>query len=88
MICESVWVLTAVYSMTRPQIALGIVALLEDHTFAIGESAVLREALNRFQAGKGDLSAYLNCLHAQRQGAKPTYTFDKALHREPGFQKD
>ena len=86
-ICETEWVLRSLYSLSRKQISLAKEALSNDDTFEIGEPAVLNEALTRYEAGKGDLSDFLIGIHARFRGAAPTYTFDKALHREPGFKK-
>jgi len=87
-LCESVWVLGSLYAMTRQQIALAMEALLHDETFAIQEPAVVTAALERYKSGKGDLADYLICLHARYREAEPTYTFDKAVHSEPGFRKE
>ncbi len=84
-LCELAWVLRAGYGRSRVEIAAALEALLDAAPFAIDERELVRQAVERFRAGKGDFSDYLLGLRNQRAGCRDTATFDRKLKPADGF---
>ena len=84
-LCETVWVLRAVYGLDKAGIILAVEALNTDRTFAVEEPGALKAAMGRYKKERGDLTDYFIDLYARKRDAVPIYTFDKALQGEPGF---
>jgi predicted nucleic-acid-binding protein len=78
-LCEAVWVLEDVYGHTPTDVAEILERILRTGQFAFEERAVLWQALDDYQQGKGDFSDYLLGRVAQRAGCSHTLTFDRAL---------
>ncbi len=82
---ELEWVLESAYGVPRGRILEALQTLAGDPRFTFQDAALLREALNCYQAGKGDLSDYLAGLRAAAEGAATTYTFDQSVAGEAAF---
>jgi predicted nucleic-acid-binding protein len=61
--------------------------LLDGSSLVIPDAALVREAVERYAAGRGDFADHLIRLRAEAQGASPLGTLDEALHRLRGFAK-
>ena len=83
-IIEMVWVLERSYRFTRSQIAdiLVEMALTQGLVFE-SENDVVRAALQYRQGGPG-FADLMILAAAERAGASPLYTFDRALSRREG----
>jgi predicted nucleic-acid-binding protein len=84
-LCELVWVLAGVYEVPRKEIAGALATLLGEDLYEVESPAAVAEALDRYRRSRGDFADYLVAALARRQGARLTYTFDRALRREPDF---
>lgn len=84
-LAELEWVLEAAYDVPRKAILAALQALAEDDRFAFADLARVGSALERYQAGKGDLSDSLLGFAGAAAAADATLTFDRALAREVGF---
>ncbi|MGH9465378.1 MAG: PIN domain-containing protein [Thermoanaerobaculia bacterium] len=84
-LCELVWVLDSVFGVPRRAIASTLDALLEERLYQVESREAVGEALDRYRRARGDFVDYLIAALARRHGAALTYTFDRALRREPGF---
>jgi len=84
-LCELEWVLTASYKVPRQEVAAAIEGFSTEELFVVEEAEMVREALTRYQAGKGDLSDYLLGARGRELGTATTFTFDKALRDTPDF---
>lgn len=85
-LCEALWVLQSRYKWSRVTVAMLVADLLDADGFAFSDDSVVRRALEAYRAGRGDYSDYLIRERARRSAAEPVASFDRALHREPGFQ--
>lgn len=84
-ICEVVWVLKARYGLVRGEIAGALRQLLNADPFVVEEAEIVGRALDRWEAGRGDLADYLTRLRNEDAGCRVTLTFDRALKGDPGF---
>lgn len=84
-LCELEWVLASSYRARRAEILAVLRDLFEQETFVFEDRHVLRQAIDSYQHGRGDLSDYLIGAKAQARGARVTYTFDRALRSTEGF---
>jgi len=84
-LCELAWVLRAGYARDRGEIASALEALLDASPFAVEERDLVREAVERFRAGRGDFSDYLIGLRNRHAGCRDTATFDRKLRPADGF---
>ena len=84
-ICEVVWVLKARYKFVRAEIAGALRQLLHADPFIVEEAEIVGRALDRWEAGRGDLSDYLIGIRNEDAGCQVTLTFDRSLKGEPGF---
>jgi len=85
-LCEVVWVLGRGYRYPREQIVLAIAQLLRTAELEIEDSDLVRDALERFAAGKYDFADALIGLRNQRRGVSETYTFDQNAATLPEFR--
>lgn len=84
-LCEVCWVLKAVYSFEKAQIAVALQALLDDPGFLVEERPWVDEALALYRRHAGQFSDHLLGVVAKHQGASTTYTFDKGVGKFPNF---
>ena len=84
-VCELVWVLSHAYGRSRPEIAAGLDTLLRTRQLAFEEVDQIRNALERFATGDGDLADWLIWERSRLAGAKRVVTFDRRLLRSPEF---
>jgi predicted nucleic-acid-binding protein len=79
-LCETVWVLGAVYDRTPAQIAVAVDHLLEHDRLSLQEPDVVRAALVQFRAKPR--VGFTDCLMLQvalKAGHAPLGTFDRGL---------
>ena len=84
-LCELEWVLESVYRASRGDVASAVQSLLSTPPFQVEDPDLTQRALAAYGKGKGDLSDYLLGLVGRAQGARTTYTFDRALRGAEGF---
>jgi len=84
-LCELVWVLTVSYRVPRSTIVTTLRELLRAKHLAFDATDRLGRAVASFAAGKGDFADYVIREHAIAAGCDTVVTFDRALHRDPGF---
>jgi predicted nucleic-acid-binding protein len=79
-LCETVWVLAAVYDRTPAQIAAAVDHLLDHDTLSVQDPDVVRAALAQFRAKPR--VGFTDCLMLQvalKAGHVPLATFDRGL---------
>ena len=86
-LCEVEWVLESSYAAKRSDVLAAMQELLAGDLFVFEDREVLRQAIVRYQEGKGDFSDCLIGAKARAKGARTTYTFERVLAREPGFTR-
>lgn len=84
-LCELEWVLSRSYDVPRSEILASLHLLFEQPTFAFENRKIIAEAIGRFQAGGLSFADCLIAARARAHQARTTFTFDRALAREPGF---
>ncbi|HEX5220978.1 MAG TPA: type II toxin-antitoxin system VapC family toxin [Verrucomicrobiae bacterium] len=84
-LCEVCWVLKAVYSFEKAQIALALQSLLDDGGFHLQDRPVVEEALGLYKRHAGQFSDHLLGVIGKQQGATTTFTFDKGVGKLPNF---
>ena len=86
-LCELVWVLRGQpYQFTRPQIAEVLEAMLATPVMEFENRSSVYQALQRMKLGKVDFSDYLIGAIAHHTGCSTTYSFNRKLIGEKGFQ--
>jgi predicted nucleic-acid-binding protein len=85
-LCETVWVLDAGYEYPKAAIAGAVEKLLLTQQFEFEERDHVWRALRRFRDGKGDFADYLIGVKNAAGGCDRTFTFDRALEGEEGFE--
>jgi predicted nucleic-acid-binding protein len=86
-LCEVVWVLSASYDTSKPEIISLIRKLLHARQLTFRMSDLLARALEAYAAGKGDFADYVIREDAAAAGCGSVATFDKALLKEAGFAR-
>lgn len=84
-VCEVVWVLTARYRYAKREVAEALRTLLSTDPFVVEDAEGVALALDRWEAGRGDLADDLIGIRNEGAGCQVTLTFDEALTGEPGF---
>jgi predicted nucleic-acid-binding protein len=80
---ETVWVLSAVYGWTRPQLLALLQAAVASRDFAFQTIGAVRSAVELFVASKADFADCLALELARAEGHVPFATFDKATAKLP-----
>ena len=84
---ELVWVLRARYRQERAAIVRVLEALLDGASLVIPDEMLVREAVTRYAAGRGDFADQLVRARAESRGASPLATLDEELFGLRGFAK-
>ncbi len=84
-LCEACWVFEAVYGFDKPQIGMALQALMDDAGFHIQGRQLVEEALKYYRKHSGQFSDHLIGVVARHEGARTTYTFDRAVGKLPNF---
>jgi predicted nucleic-acid-binding protein len=87
-LAEATWVLSAVYDLEAPAIAVAVEMLLNHKNLVLEESEVVSGALRHFR--RRPALGFSDCLMlelARKAGHLPLGTFDRNLARLPGAQK-
>jgi predicted nucleic-acid-binding protein len=86
-LCELVWVLRGKpYQFTRSQISGVLEAMLATPVMEFENRSAVYQALQRMKVGKADFSDYLIGAIAHQAQCTTTYSFDRKLIGEQGFQ--
>lgn len=86
-LCEFVWVLRGKpYQFTRQQIAEALGIMFTSSTFQFEHRSAVYQALQQMKLGKADFSDYLIGAISNQAGCSNTYSFDRKLIGEKGFQ--
>jgi predicted nucleic-acid-binding protein len=85
-LCELVWVLTAVYDYSREEIAEALEQIFTTAQFEIERLDEARQALGDFRSSKADFSDALIGRINRSLGAKHTVTFDRDLKAVETFR--
>lgn len=86
-LCELVWVLRGKpYQFTRLQIVEVLETMLATPVLEFEERSSVYQALQRMKVGKADFSDYLIGAISHTSGCSATYSFDRKLIGEKGFQ--
>lgn len=84
-LCELEWLLSRKYGVPRSEVLASVQLLFEQPTFAFEDRAAVAEAIERFQGSSLSLADCLIAARARARQVRTTYTFDRALARQPGF---
>ncbi|HEY0777873.1 MAG TPA: type II toxin-antitoxin system VapC family toxin [Gemmatirosa sp.] len=84
-LCELVWVLRATYRQDRAALVPVLRSLVAAQHLTFPERDGVVRAVDAFARGQGDFADYLIRERALAAGCDAVVTFDRALHREPGF---
>lgn len=82
---ECVWVLESCYRLSRVQIVSTLRKLLSVPELKFVSVNLLYRAVEAYASGRGDFADYLIREQSLKIGASTVITFDKVLHKEPGF---
>jgi len=83
--CELVWVLESAYDFTRAEISEALEGILVTKQFEIESKDVVRQAVNDYRRGGGDIADYLIGRINKSFGCERTVTFDRALKSAQAF---
>jgi predicted nucleic-acid-binding protein len=83
--CELVWVLESAYGYSKREIAGALEKMLAIRQFEIEEKDIVRQALNDYRGGRGDIADYLIGRVNHSHGCDLTATFDRSLKSSPFF---
>lgn len=85
-LCELDWALRAAYGVPASERLEVLRDLLAEPPWVFEDRERLRAAIDAVAAGRGDLSDQLLGLRGAVAGAHTTFTFDRALRKDPRFQ--
>ncbi len=85
-LCELVWVLSAGYGYSRPDIARLLQGILTASDLEVEQAPMAWDAWRLYQAGKVDFADYLIGLVHRKAGAAATYSFDRKAIGEKVFR--
>jgi predicted nucleic-acid-binding protein len=84
-LCETVWVLSRGYRVSRPEIIAILRRLLDSSQLRFKDSYQIENAVEAFERRRGDFADYLIREQAQVEKCRAVATFDRELHADPGF---
>ncbi len=84
-VCELVWVLRGAYRFGKQTVAEAVARILDAAQFSVEDRDLLRDALEAYRGGQGDLADYVLGLRNRKAGCSATVTFDRALKRNELF---
>ena len=76
---EIAWVLERSYGFTRARVAEALMDLTASDSLVVENSDDAAAAAHRYRQGGADFSDLMTLAAAERAGARPLYTFDRAL---------
>lgn len=85
-LCELLWVLEDCYGYERAELSAVVARLLAAGDVMLEQEDLVGEALHKHEHGRADFADYLLGLTNARNGAAPTYTFDKEAGKDPLFR--
>jgi predicted nucleic-acid-binding protein len=86
-LCELEWVLEQCYEATRSDVLAAVQELTLRDVFSFENPDALRWAVDLYREGKVEFSDALIGAKSRAQGARTTYTFDRALSNHEGFSR-
>jgi len=86
-LCELKWVLEQCYEATRTDVLTVMQELAARDIFPFENPEALHWAIHLFKESKVEFSDALIGAKARAQGARTTYTFDRALSNHEGFSR-
>lgn len=84
-LCELVWVLESAYGYQRTEIADALDKIMATAQFEIHDKSLVRKALDDYRSQKGDFADYYLGYRNKEDGARKTFTFDRALDHSELF---
>jgi len=84
-LAEVEWVLEARYRVPRRKVRESLVALLDQPPFFCADRALLLDAIADPRSARDELADLMIGVNAASGGASSTFTFDRALRRNPRF---
>jgi predicted nucleic-acid-binding protein len=85
-LCEMSWVLRGAYDVSKSDLLLTLDRLLATARFVIGDTDIVRNAVDAYRAGRADFADYVIAgLHGDA-GCERTVTFDRRLRGDAHFQ--
>lgn len=84
-LCELVWVLESAYDLEKAAIASVLDKILATKQFEIEAKDVVRQAVQDYRLGTGDIADHLIGRINQAYGCKDTVTFDRSLKKSGAF---
>ena len=84
-LCELVWVLRGAYRFNRSPIVTALDKILSTALFSFEDRDLLRQALDEYRDGDGDLADYVIGARNARSGCEVTVTFDRGLRGSERF---
>lgn len=84
-LCEMVWVLESAYGYSRREIINVLDIMLRTKQFEIESKDIIRQAVDDYRKGSGDLADYIIARVNRSKGCDTTLTFDQAVKNSPIF---
>jgi predicted nucleic-acid-binding protein len=84
-VCELVWVLRAAYRVGKSGIISTLDKILSTARFTFEDRELLRNAVDDYRRGNGDLADYILGRRNMREGCDHTVTLDRALANTSTF---
>ena len=84
-LCELIWVLESAYGYKKREITSVLEKILMTKQFEIELKDTVRQAVNEYASGNGDLADYLTGMINHLNGCDVTATFDRSLRNSKNF---
>ncbi len=84
-LCEMVWVLESAYRYSKREILDVLNMMLRTKQFEIESKDIIRQAVDDYNTGRGDLADYIIARVNRANGCDTTLTFDRAVKNNPIF---
>ncbi len=84
-LCELIWVLESSYGFSKKEITTVLEKILVTKQFELEQKDIMRQGVNDYAQGKGDLADYLIGRINHEYGCTGTATFDRALKGDSHF---
>jgi len=86
-LCETVWVLSAVYGKGKNEILDTLATLLSTDVFEVETADAVRKAIEQARGSRGDFADHLIGELNLARGCRHTVTFDRSLKGWPAFSQ-
>jgi predicted nucleic-acid-binding protein len=85
-LCETIWVLSRSYKLTREVVADVLDELLTSAVLELEQAEQVNESLGQYRQGRAGFTDYLIGALAKARGCESVCTFDRALRGADGFR--